>query len=155
LFLGAGILMLLIALYAAGTENMTCSWKRESLNCVVERFRLVGAYCAERKYAIKVTDVFVRTSTTSNTYLTPSKSRETTTTTNDTLILRTRGGEDIETLGGEKSPEFAERVEAMLKDPKQPPLILVDSNWPFSYVLGGLALVFVTFGAVAIRFANR
>lgn len=152
LFLGAGALMLLMACYAAGTENMTCAWKSEKLNCTVERFRFVGTYCAERKSALDVTNVLIRTSTVDNTYITPAQSRITTTSTNEMLVLKTRSGEDIDTLGGEKSPDFAERVEGLLKNQNQEGLILMDSNWPFSYALGGLALVFLAFGALAARF---
>lgn len=152
LFLGAGILMLLTAFYTAGTEDMTCSWKSGELDCTIQRFRFAGAYCEERKAVSNVTDVLIRTSTTDNTYITPSESKLTTTSTNDTLILKTRNGEDIETLGGERSPEYAESVESLLKDRRQESLILTDSNWPFSFVLGGIGGVFVAFGAIAARF---
>ena len=147
--------MLLTASYTAGSEKMTCSWKRARLNCIVERYRFMGAYCEERKYAINVTDVFIRTSTTSNTYITPAKNKATTTTSNDTLILRTKGGEDVDTLGGEKSTEFADGVEALLKNHDGGPLTLIDSNWPFSFALGGFGLVFVLFGGIAAYFSNR
>ena len=70
-------------------------------------------------------------------------------------MLRTRGGEDIDTLGGEKSVEFEDRVEAMLKNPKQGPLALIDSNWPFALALGGFSLVFVLFGAAAAHFSSK
>jgi len=155
LFLGAGILMLFTASYAAGTERLSCSWKRARLNCIVERFRFMGTYCEERKYAINVTDVFIRTSITSNTYLTPAKNKATTTTSNDTLILRTKGGEDVDTLGGEKATEFADRVDALLKNPEAAPVTVIDSNWPFSFALGGFGMVFVLFGGFAAYAATK
>ena len=155
LFLGAGILMLAIATYASGTETLTCKWKNDRLNCIVERFRVMGSYLAERKFVNNVSAAFIRTSTTDNLYVTPAKNRFNVTSSNDALMLRTKFGEDVDTLGGEKSTEFAERVDAMLKDQKETPLILQTTNWPFAYALGGLALVFVAFGAAAIHFSNR
>jgi hypothetical protein len=149
LFLAAGILMLFTASYTAGTERLNCSWKRGRLNCIVERFRFMGMYSEERKYAINVTDVFIRTSTTSNTYITPAKNKVTTTTASDTLILRTKGGEDIDTIGGEKAREVADRVDALLKNHDAGPVTVIDSNWPFSFALGGFGMVFVLFGGFA------
>jgi hypothetical protein len=155
LFLAAGLFLFSIAVYAAGAENLTCSWKGGRLNCVVERFRILGMKSEERIYAINVIDVFIRSSTTDTTYFTPAKNRFTTSSTNDTIILRTKGGEDIATLGGGKAMGFAGQIEKLLKNSRAGPLTLIDSNWPFAYACGGFSLVFFLFGSAAAYYSKR
>lgn len=156
IFAGAGVALLLLAAYMAGQDTMRCERRDGRVDCAVAQQRWFGRVVVERLHVADVVKVGVHTSTTSTTWTTSSGNSETTTTANDVLVLRTRDGRDADTLGGERSGEFADAV-LTLVDPKPAPagadavttVNLVDSNWRVAAACGGLGLFIFAFGAIA------
>jgi hypothetical protein len=116
----------------------------------------------ERLRVSDVVRVGVHTSTTSTTWTTSSGNSETTTTANDVLVLHTHESRDVDTLGGERSGEFAAVVSGLV-DPSPVPagagvatiVDLSDSNWRVAAACGGIGLCIFAFGAIAFVVQSR
>jgi hypothetical protein len=158
LFVGAGTALLLLAAYMAGQDTLHCDRANGRVDCVVERHRWLGRIIEERQSIVDVVNAGVHTSTTSTTWYTNSGNPETTTSTNEVMVLQTRDGHDTDTLGGERSGEFAETVSALI-GPKlaeaagpagqTPGVDLADSSWPVAAACSGMGSFFFAFGAIA------
>jgi hypothetical protein len=153
---GAGAALLVLAAYMAGEDTLHCGRTNGRVDCVVTRHRWFGHVVDERQSAADVVNVGVHTSTSSTTWTTSSGNLETTTTSNDVLVLHTRDGHDTDTLGGEESGKYAAAVTALIKTPVPadgragPSTVdLADSSWPVAIACGGIGLFLFGFGAIA------
>lgn len=156
LFIGSGVALLLLAAYMAGQDTLHCDRATGPVDCVVARHRWLGLAAAERHAIEDVVAAGVRASTTSTTWYTSSGNPETTTNTNEVMVLRSRDGHEVDTLGGAESGDFAEAVRALIEwkpiaeaAGKTPAVDLVDSNWPVAAACSGMGLFFFAFGAIA------
>jgi hypothetical protein len=163
LFVGIGTALLLLAAYMAGQDTLHCDRANGRVDCVVTRQRWLGGVIEERLSIVDVVNAGVHTSTTSTTWYTNSGNPATTTNTNEVMVLQTRNGHETDTLGGERSGEFAEAVSALIgpklaeadSSPAQAPGVdLADSSWPVATACSGMGLFFFAFGAIAF-YAQR
>jgi hypothetical protein len=156
IFMGAGLLMMLMAAYIAGGDALTCARRGASVDCNVTRTRLFGHVTVERVTATDVAETYVRTSTTQGgTIEPPDSGLAGKTTTNDTLVVKTRAGQTVDLIGGGASGQLAWDIDALIKSPAGGPVTFYDS---FNVIAGAMAafgFVFVAFGALAMRAANR
>ncbi|MFI5177097.1 MAG: hypothetical protein ACHQO8_00950 [Vicinamibacterales bacterium] len=152
IFMGVGLLMLLLAAYIAGGDALTCCRRGASVDCDVTRTRLFGRVTVERVTATDIAETYVRTSTTQGgTIEPPDSGLAGKTTTNDNLVVKTRAGRQIDLVGGEASGQLAWDIDKLLKDPAGGPVTFYDS---FNVIAGAIAafgVVFVAFGAIAMR----
>jgi hypothetical protein len=150
-----GVALLLLAIYIAGNDQAVCVRQGGAIDCRVARSRVLGLVVVERFIVPDVVDAHVLTTTSSRTSTSSSGGRRTTTTSaNNTLILTTRKGEEVPTLGGEETRQYASQINALVRNPAETSILLVDSNWPLAGVMVGFGLFMIVFGSKIVRFVN-
>jgi hypothetical protein len=154
---GAGAALMVLAAYMAGEDTLHCERANSRVDCVVTRHRWFGQVIDERQSITDVVNVGVHTLTSSTTWTTGSGSLETTTTSNDVLVLHTRDGHDTDTLGGEESGQHAAAVTTLIKTPVPADarvgtstVDLADSSWRVATACAGIGLFLFVFGAIAL-----
>lgn len=172
---GAGALLVLLAVYMTGADSIACKRDDGRVDCRVWRSRVFGLLTVERVEVPEVLDAWVRTSTTSQaTYRSGRGATAEHTSSNDTLMLHTRDGRDVPTLGGEQSASYAEQVVALVKssapapsgaaDPRRPivetrdevtSFEIDDTYLPVALVCGGVGALVAIFGFVGMRFGGN
>jgi hypothetical protein len=103
IFAGAGLLLMLLAAYMAGADALTCARDSDGVDCHVRLSRMLGLATVERQDIPDVVDVEVRTSTDRRGDASSKGYHLAPTTSNHTMYLITRGGEEFRALGGENS----------------------------------------------------
>ncbi|HUL74218.1 MAG TPA: hypothetical protein VLT86_14010 [Vicinamibacterales bacterium] len=152
IFAGAGVLLLLLAAYVAGGDALDCARHGANVDCEVTRTRFLGHMTAERVTASDVVDVRVRTSYAQNGPVeSPDSPYAGRTTTNHMVAAKTRAGQEVDLVGGDRSGQVADDLVALLKNPGGAPVTFYDSFNVIAGAIAGFGLVFTAFGAMAMR----
>ena len=69
---------------------------------------------------------------------------------NHALVLRTRQGEDVPTLGGDPAFDLATEFEALQHGTDTKPITQLNSYWPVAAGSFGLGVAFALLGGIAI-----
>src|SRR5262245_800315 len=114
LFAFVGVTLLLFAGYVAGDDELTCARQRDHVDCRLVNHRLLSLAVMGREDIPDVVASFIST-TTSPRADQPADATFKLVTVNDALVLRTRQGADVVTLGGEPATDFARELETLLQ----------------------------------------
>ena len=140
-----GLLLILLAAYIAGGDELTCARKSSQVDCQLVNRRLLNRMVRSRQEMPDVIGLFVRTtsSPTGDRPFDPSTKM----TVNQTLVLRTRQGADVPTIAAGDS---ALQLEALMHSTDSKQITVLNSYWPVSATCFGLGAVLALFGGIAI-----
>ena len=152
-----GVGLILVGVYAAGGVETTCTRADGRVGCRMETMRWFGLVDTEHVAAEDVIDSYVRRTTSSADSRTPAGALTSRTQSNNTVVLATRGGGEIDAFGAttDDSYKTTDRLEEFLKDESRRRLFLFSSDWPFGIAACAFGLVWIGIGAVVIRVVNR
>ena len=148
LFAAIGLGLILFAVYVAGGDELTCVRQGAPFNCRFVNRRWLNLVVRDQQEIPDVVGLFVRR-TESRAGDQPFE-RTVKMDVNETLVLRTRQGADVPTLGGEPAGDFASELEAAVHGKEIKPLTMVNNYWPISAACFGIGAFFALFGGVAI-----
>lgn len=149
LFAVIGLSLILFAVYVAGGNELTCARQSSQVNCLFVNRRLLNLVVLERQDIRDVIGLFVRT--TSGPVTQDAFDRTMTSNMdNHALILRTRQGEDVPTLGGDPAFDFASRFDALQHGTDTTPITQLNNLWPVAAGCFGLGVAFALLGGIAI-----
>jgi len=99
---------------------------------------------------------YARSTTSSQTSRTPAGSKTTRTTSDNTVVLTTRGGDQVDAYGATSHNAFEHtgRIEEFLRDKSRGRLFLFSSDWPFGLVACGFGLVWTLVTVLVVRVIN-
>jgi len=152
-----GAALMLVGAYAAGGVEATCTRADGRVDCRIDTRRWFGLVAADQQTAADVVDTYVRTSTTSASTRGPSGSRNTRTTSNNTVVLQTRSGAEVDAFGATTQESFADtdRIEEFMRDKSRGLLFLSSSDWPFGLFAFGLGVVCTLATVLIAGWINR
>ena len=145
--IGAGLI--LFAVYVAGSDELTCARQGSQFNCQFVSRRLLSLVVLGRQDIRDVIGLLVR-STSGPLTEEPFDHRLTPSLDNHALVLRTRQGEDVPTLGGDPAFDFATEFEALQQGTDTKPITNLNSYWPVAAGSFGLGVAFALLGGIAI-----
>jgi len=149
IFAVAGIAMILMAAYIGGGDQLTCQ-RSDRVTCEVARTRMLGRRIVEHIVAPHVVKAWVRTSTGEHQeYRQGRGPTSSTTSSNDTLVVGTASGTEVDLIGGEPSAGLAKEISSLIAGTTTAPLEFFDSYWIMAAFLGGFGLVMVAFATFA------
>jgi hypothetical protein len=140
-FAFVGAALILFAAYVGGGDELTCVRHSDRMNCQLVSRRWLNLAVMERRNISDVVTSFLRR--------TDSDAGDQTTV-NDALVLRTRVGEEVPTLGGEPARDFGSELDEALCSGNTKPLAAANNYWPVSAGCFALGAVFALFGGVAL-----
>ena len=149
LFAVIGLLLILFAVYVAGGDELTCARQSLQFNCQLVNRRLLNLVVLGRQDIRDVIGLFVRTTSGPVTEQ-PFDRTMTPNMDNHALILRTRHGDDVSTLGGEPAFDFASQFDALQHGTDTKPIRQSNSYWPVAAGSFGLGVAFALLGGIAI-----
>jgi hypothetical protein len=142
IFIGVGLLLILVGAYLAGADTLTCGREDDRVNYQLQTTRILGWVTVERRDIPDVVAAEVRvTQQTGDT--SPGVSTD--------LYLHTRGNLVIRTLGGGEAVTYAGQVDGLLNRRSTAPIAIAHSTWIVAGACAGFGLVFLAFGAAARR----
>jgi hypothetical protein len=150
-FVAVGVLMLLLATYMAGGDQLTCGRAGGVLTCDVVRTRVFGVYTAEHVRAADIVSLAVRQSSERAPTQLLSGSGRVRVTSNTSLIATTRGRQEVVLLGGEAVDAVVDDLTALMEGKRAEPVSYWDSYAIVAGFVAAMGLVFTLFGGVAMR----
>ena len=145
LFALIGLLLILLAAYMAGGDELTCARLSSQVNCQLVNRRLLNRMVRWRQEIPDVIGLFVRTTSS------PAGDQPFDTmvkmTVNQTLVLRTRQGADVPTIAAGDS---ARQLDALMHSTDSKEVTVLNSYWPVAAACFGLGAAFALFGGMAI-----
>jgi hypothetical protein len=148
LFAAIGLVLILFAVYVAGGDELTCARQGGQFNCQLVNRRWLNLVVSGRQDIPDVVGLFVRRTESAAGDQPFEDSVKMTV--NDALVLKTRQGEEVPTLGGEPARDFASQLHEAMRGTDTRPLTALNSYWPISAGCFGIGAFFALFGGVAI-----
>ena len=148
LFAAIGFLLILFATYVAGGDELTCARHGGQFNCRLVNRRWLNLVVGGQQDIPDVIGLFIRRTESAA----GDQPFEGTVkmNVNDALVLKTRQGDEVPTLGGEPARDFAIQLQEAMRGTDTRPLTTLNNYWPVSAGCFGIGAFFALFGAVAI-----
>jgi len=126
-----GAALMVVGAYAAGGVEATCTRADGRVDCRIDTRRWFGLVAADQQTAAE--------------------------TSNNTVVLQTRSGAEVDAFGATTQESFADtdRIEEFMRDKSRGLLLLSSSDWPFGLFAFGLGVVCTLATVLIAGWINR